>query len=439
MATGPLDGALASVTGTVGASAKQVGDALAALRGVLKDVAAVVTATVLPPLKAVHDTLASIGDVLRKVADAATAYAMPALLKLKTALSDLGAIAARVLIPALAPVGAAFMFVAYHVGTALEKLEPLFDRLGAVLGRLGAAAGRGLGYVGDVLGKVGAVAVSAATAFGAIGVAVAGATGALMGLGGTMGTFVEKANPAAMQQFNLVINDLMATVGAALVPLFQLVTVVLRQVADAFTLLIPVGAQLAAALQPLFALLGDVLAGAVGVLSAALKVIVPVLGVVVRLLADFARWLGGLVKQFLDFLGISFDTPEAKKDASVGMAARPAQIGGVDDVLKTAMRNAYSIGLGANDPASATAKAAEAMKNTVERIYQKIEAFPGAVRQYITELPGKIAGALKSAVVGIGEAAVGGSPTSVSSIVGTATNNPFFDQRALDALRALDK
>lgn len=301
-----------------------------------------------------------------------------------------------------------------------------------------AAATKPLGTLAVVLGAVGKASAATASVLVGFPKAIVAAETALVGLGQSMLGFVARANPAAAQRFQMAVDDLLASIGNFLLPVFELVTAAVRQVGDAFTLLIPAGASLAAALQPIFEMIGEALAGAVGYLAAALKAIVPVIGVLVRVVMDAVNWVGRLVKEFLGLLGIDLSPDAAPKGASVGMAARPAQIGGVEDVLKRAMTSAFGSGVGGNDPATRTASAAAEIRDLTAKFYKFVkDELPPMIEKWFTDLPGNLATILRTGVSSAASAIQEAAPN-------TAAGARFGPLGAVagyqvDSLRWLDK
>lgn len=302
---------------------------------------------------------------------------------------------------------------------------------------IGGGPGGGFGILAGALGVV-AKAVGAATAATLVlPRAVMAAERAILGLGQSMLGMVAKANPAAAQRWELAVSDLLATLGAALAPVLELVTGVVRTMADAFTLLIPVGAELAGALKPVFDLIGEALAGAIGYLASALKAVVPVLGVVVRMFVDLVGWLGKLLKEGLALLGIDLTPEQAKKGAAVGMAARPAQIGAVDEVLKTAMRASFSVGLGGGDPAAKTASEAKRIRELTDYIYAEVKALPDRIGAFLQDLPGNIARAIARGLPDSQDAVANTFAAAAAAGGGNATIAGAVAQQ-MNTLRLLD-
>lgn len=466
MAIGPLDSSLNNALGTLGAVLDKIRAALDPVQKAFKAVGDVLTATLLPPLKLLQDVLEPIGRALTAVASAVR----PALTLLTAAVSGV----VRGVAAALAPLTSVLRPILTFVDALTGGLAGRLVRgLGAVLGGVGTvlrgtfglildgavAFSRGLlavvlapfaavgqvlgsvaGYLAGVVGTVARAAQAVGGALAAVGGALFAAGNAVVALGQTMGQFVGKANPAAMMQFQLALDNLFAVVGAALVPVFNLLTDVLKTVGDALTLLIPAGAQLAAALQPLIELLGEVLAGAIGILAEALKHIIPVFGVIVRVVMDALNWIGKAVRDLLSLIGIELNIPEAKKGAAVGMAARPAQIGAVEDVLKRAQQASFGVGLGAMDPAKATASAAEEIRKRTDAIYAELKDLPGKVEKWITtDLPNALRAFM---TVAPGQYAQAVGPTATGNVIDAGMNNGLLGmaaQSGLETLRYLDR
>jgi len=86
---------------------------------------------------------------------------------------------------------------------------------------------------GKIGGSVGAEAAGAAAA--GLGMAlnsVTGAVGIATGAIGMFGSYVEKSNPALMEQFGIILNDLGGVIGRSLAPVIQSLLPLFRQFAD---------------------------------------------------------------------------------------------------------------------------------------------------------------------------------------------------------------
>ncbi len=329
--------------------------------------------------------------------------------------------------PALVPLTTGVVALGTAATATGSQVQPLTEAVTALGKRMTETSANG----------VGPAVRSIMSAFKGMNSAMLGAAGAALGLGQTMLSFIAKANPAAAQRFTLALTDAAAVIGAILVPVFELLTSALRVVADSMTLLIPIGAEIAAALQPVIALLAEALAKYVGFLAQVLKAVVPVFGVLIRVMMDVANVVGKLIKQFLEFLGLNLDIPEAKKGASVGMAARGAQIGAVEEVLKRAMASSFSTGLAADDPASKTASAVAGIRETTDRLYRYIsEQLPRDIRSWIVD-------DLPAALRNVASQAAGTATVKAVNAVGV--DNPVVTTAmtqayiGLQTLRYLDK
>jgi hypothetical protein len=86
---------------------------------------------------------------------------------------------------------------------------------------------------GKIGGAVGAEAAGAAAA--GLGMAlnsVTGAVGIATGAIGMFGSYIEKSNPALMEQFGIILNDLGGVIGRSLAPVIQSLLPLFRQFAD---------------------------------------------------------------------------------------------------------------------------------------------------------------------------------------------------------------
>lgn len=145
--------------------------------------------------------------------------------------------------PALALLGAGISKLMQGAGVAataikkhgieLAKKIPGADRI--IKGSLVNGEGNKFAkkYGGKVGGKVGAEAAGAAAA--SLGMAlnsVTGAVGIASSAIGMFGSFVEKSNPALMEQFGIILNDLGGVIGRSLAPVIQSLLPLFRQFAD---------------------------------------------------------------------------------------------------------------------------------------------------------------------------------------------------------------
>lgn len=331
-------------------------------------------------------------------------------------------------------VGAAFAPLGERVGRALA---PLKENVGRAFAQIGSIASEALARVSKtplgaavarVGGSAGAAAGGAAAGIGAIAGAAAGAAGAALQLGQALGGLVAAANPGMFERFQIVLSDLQAVVGRALIPVFDVVIQVVRMAADTLTTFVgEIGSAFAVlakaalpilsvvfemaghvgqalgrvfqslapafealsvgvtavlqALQPLIDVLidtvGGLMAGAFGALAGALQAVAPLVVAVTQavggIITSAVRW----IREMLEWLGVlEAERPGTAPGSSVGAAAKAANIGSVESVLAAAQKSAFSIGTGAEDPARRTASAAESIKATAEKILEKLKTLP---------------------------------------------------------------
>ena len=375
------------------------------------------------------------------------------------------------------------------IGTALKTIFPILDvaqtqlkkfgeafknafreniglRIAAVLGGvkdalLSIIPTSVIEYVKNSGGKVGEAIGATGKAFGSIVGAAGVAVLAILAIATALAGMVQKANPAVYDQLQLAMNDLMAVIGQALVPIFQNVVIpVIRMVGDTLMGLAPIGGAIATVLKPLVAVLGvvfevvgkilsviggvleqlapslnalgeaflaivqavepvislviDLISGAlsvaVGALAKVLEAVIPYIVAIARVVGDVVKTVVGWVRQLLSFIGI--DLPEVagtKPGSSVGAAARSAQHMDPMEALKQAQRSAYSLGTASGtDPAKATSDAAKKISDRADQIYKFIQELPQKMWDFIKQLPEMIARAIKglarSVVEGAGEA-----------------------------------
>ena len=107
-------------------------------------------------------------------------------------------------------------------GLVGEKFSGLKTIGGAVGGSVGSAVG----------GAASSVASKAASGLGMALNSVTGAVGIASGAIGMFGSYVEKSNPALMEQFGIILNDLGGVIGRSLAPVIQSLLPLFRQFAD---------------------------------------------------------------------------------------------------------------------------------------------------------------------------------------------------------------
>lgn len=270
----------------------------------------------------------------------------------------------------------------------------------------GAAAGVGSMLVGEEgAGRITRAAGFGAAAGGAVGGfpggaltggaagAVVGAIGAIPSMISQLGQFVQAANPAIIEQLNLVFQDITAVIGHVLTPVFQTLTPFVRLFGDAIASILPNQAQmnsLMAAFAPIFdavkglfttlaPILNGVISVFIGVLTPVLKILAGVISIVVEGLQLFFNVL-------IEFYNaITYLIPGVKKIekrdlmSSVGAAAKEAQIISSGELTSDAIKGAWGAGL---NPMERMANGIEAMQGDTQAIARN------TMRQQVMQLPG---------------------------------------------------
>lgn len=215
-------------------------------------------------------------------------------------------------------------------------------------------------------------------------------------------SFVAKANPAAAQRWSLAVDDFMAVMGRAFVPLLEEAGKIVRTVADAFASLSPEGQGFTRAMSgvsavlstvgevvkriaPAFVRVGEVLgpvftavekafkslAGAAGEglalfitgLARAIQVVTPLIELFAKAVEVLADALGMVLSEANKAAG---SADGFKPGASRGAAVRQASITDLNSSINRQYTSAFSIG---SDPQTKTAKNTEqTAKNTGDMI-----------------------------------------------------------------------
>jgi hypothetical protein len=266
------------------------------------------------------------------------------------------------------------------IGAALKTVLQSGVDVTSVLG----VVSSGLGMIGKALGGV--VAVGGA------------ATASIVAVGQSLTTFVGKANPAVLNQFQLALDDLMAVIGQSLVPIFtNFLIPALRIAGDALTGLFPIFSALTVALKPVldvFEFLTDVVYEVFELLGKVVQKITPYFVAFTRVLGDMVRQLGKWIQDILGYLGIDIGEFGAERGASVGASARNAQSGSIESVIQKAQAVAFGGPGGIGDPARATATGVAALNSKAQQIYDELLLIPNKVGNYIVNLPAAIAKAI---------------------------------------------
>ncbi len=269
------------------------------------------------------------------------------------ALSEVGKALGKVMDAARAAIPFVDTFV-----TKLQQLGDWFARAGLQM------VDAFQSVVGD---KLIGVVKEIGRAVGGLAVAAPVAAGALALVGQAIVGMVAKANPAVAQQFSFALNDTLAVLGQMLVPVLQVVTQVVRLFGDAMasfsgTMGSALG-EIVSALIPIFEVFADVFARVMQVVAQVLKFVAPIIRIAAEGIKTIFDWIGKAIRFILDLIGIDIADSAIKKGASVGAAAKQAQISTVQDALNRAMVSAFSLGT-----ASGVNYAQETAKNTGEMV-----------------------------------------------------------------------
>ena len=346
---------------------------MAVVGGVLGGAAAQVSGTV-------SETAAKLA---REAARAFTGLG-DALRDLRTALSELlplqqtAAKAFAAIADALKPLTDKLRFVADVIKfTVTGALDAFGDKLKGVFGKIDPETAlkpltRGLTGIGRAAG----VAVA--------GLAVVG--GALAVIGTVAQQFVQKANPVVAEQFTLAVNDLMAVMGQALVPVFKIVTDLVRAVADTFMgFAKDIGSMVGQLLEPFAQVLKEIFSviGLIGKgIVAVLQPIVTIAAAVLKLIADIISKFMRFVESVLGLFGIE---PGRKEGAAAGAAARSASTTDVESVLRSAREKAFSLGIASEDPSKKTINLLEVLRDIGNRMLDALVQLPAKLARAIRD------------------------------------------------------
>jgi len=434
-------------------------DALKELAEVLKDVGRAVEVSLLQPLKLVADALkVAVAPPLKLVADGLKAVGESAKWlagqwsEVSTAVFAVGTVAAGV--------------GAMLAGAAAPALALFTISLSAVAARIGseflpqlAAAGKTLLDVGMGVGRLaGQFAGKLVSALGAVASFAGKAAEQAISLGQSLGQMVAKANPVAFAQFQLAVDDTVAVLGQALLPIFRIVTDVVRAAGDTLVtfassvgnsvgaILRPLGevvkvvfdlagrigqafaglleivaphlatlgevfVAVAEAVAPLVTLLVELVGGALGealkLLGGLLEMVIPPVLGLARAVGDLVKWVVEGVKSLLSMVGIDLpgSKPGTEKDGSRGAAVRSASTTDIDSVLRKARENAFSYGKAAGeDLPKKTLSTMESMKLRADEIYKWISNdLPNILVRMPFDLAKAIAGGAADAASAAGD------------------------------------
>lgn len=267
--------------------------------------------------------------------------------------------------------------------TALSPLVGIADRFSSVLTSLASTVDRVVTattrFSAPMLAVGNAMTRVTETAFQPLTSAINLFHNAATGVISTMRSFVEKANPAAAFQFTRAMDDLAATMGQILEPVFEAVTHVVRTMADVFQGLRPV-------LEPLMKALGQIIEQFGRLIEPLASVLAPILQAIgwivehvvapaLKALVDAFTWVVNKIKALMRELG--FSVPESLKRDSTGAAVRsPSYAGGNSAILDIGNRTtleALKAGMPKNEEERKTEEHRRKIEGQLDQIRETIK------------------------------------------------------------------
>ncbi len=296
----------------------------------------------------------------------------------------------------------------------LTKNLDLLQKPMQALGTSAAVAGDKITKILDVIThRLGATATTAASAVASITLPFKAMTSVLGGAGNAIGEFTKKANPAQFQKFELAMDDLMAVIGKALAPAMEFITGIVRMLADTFMILIePIQKLLDAILKPLMTvfealfsaiapileIIGQLVETFASVLGPVLEAFAAIIKVIFAVLEPFLRIIQALLEPFMDIIKEigkvigevvkeivkvietvvramrSLFGGDRKRPSSVGAAARPATISGVEEYGKKAQQAAFSLGITTENYQKTSSEYLKRIFDFIERKFGKADS-----------------------------------------------------------------
>jgi hypothetical protein len=190
----------------------------------------------------------------------------------------------------------------------------------------------------------------------------------------TLVSFSEKASPSQFKQFQVAVEDVQAVIGDAFLPVLELMRDAVRGIGDVLASILPNASEVRDALSGLRESLGqmwDALRSVMAELGpiirqfliANLKILAAALSETARLVRLFADAVNVLAAPLRALLGLP-----AEARTSMGAAARPADITGIDEYQRRLQLAAYAVPGGPTDKEQLPSNVAD-IKELVNRIY----------------------------------------------------------------------
>jgi hypothetical protein len=275
---------------------------------------------------------------------------------------------------------------------------------GAVIGAIGGLAGRtAAGNSRDMDALAGAIeklAKAGQSALGSITGLASSLTGGLLapldavrGLVDTIGNLVGLFNPGVVTQFQIALNDTLAVLGSALLPVMQGITVYIRAFGDALATLLP-------ALQPLFDAIGQYIAnyaqGLVPIFQAAapfIHLFAEAIGFLLEKLSLGVAFIQGVIAELINIVANLFGLENKFKAASsAGFARRQTRVSTVaqfaDDAFANSAKNIYAQQGGGKKPEALLEEIRDAMRGGRELMQQIYEVVREGFLMLIRLAPG---------------------------------------------------
>jgi len=238
------------------------------------------------------------------------------------------------------------------------------EAITSTLAAKGAFAGRTIGQtLGGIVGPGAAVGGAVGGAIGQAGGTVAGLVAPFRAATSAIGSFVEKANPKAMERLNIAFDDVTAVVGQALTPVIEALTPAVRLFGDFLKSILPSADEFKDALAPF----GELLSELRDSLAPVAPIIKDTLVTGLRLLGEALRIvlipIKALFRLLGDLFGVEGDKAAPLK-SSVGAASRQIRF----EDPTTAARGVYQAAFMARTGAGAREK------TPLDKIGEKIDS-----------------------------------------------------------------
>lgn len=221
--------------------------------------------------------------------------------------------------------------------------------VGAGIGGKGEGVAAGIGKTLGAVGKAAGMAAGAiATGGAALVASITAPIDIFKSLTDMIMGFVEAANPAAVEMFNLAMKDLSALIGKQLVPILQVATEIVKKFGSMLSELDV--SELIGSFVEIFAAFADIFIE----INRALN---PVKQILINVLVVGLKALAWVVKQLAEAISwVVSKIPGVKKGKDItGMAARSIEMIGIEDIRSRAIAAAGKVGAGAR-PEERTAK-----------------------------------------------------------------------------------